>query len=156
MSDSRQIGYGVPWCSYAIRDETGALLYSGSTSDVRRRLHEHGKSRLEKWGAAYVDIAVHDGRWRAALAEKAAGQGRYGRLPGGVGRALALRLSDAEKIEALSHPAMRRLGLYDITCQWHIRVGEARRLLSLARLSPVPVHPPLAIDRMTVRKARGK
>lgn len=164
MSD--QIGYGRQWFAYRCYDAHGQLLYSGSTSSVERRMKEHRHVTGRRWIAqvARVEVEEFNSRWRAALAERSYAPGRFGTIPGGIGKALAASLSDDELIEALSHPAYRENATpYTVGVQWGLGMQRAREIWERYEKSAhdegIPetgVAADLGVDRMTVRKWLGK
>lgn len=134
MSD--QIGHNKPCYVYRLYGRFGDLLYVGSTTDVKRRMAEHRISK--SWARREVfriEVEEYSSRWRAALAERAAGRGTYGQLRGGIGKGMAAVMTDEELLEALAHPVYDRMGDEEISHRWGMRVTKVRELR--ARLGQV-------------------
>ena len=125
MSD--QIGRGRATYLYRMYDQAGALLYAGITTSVKRRLEEH---RPKCWyrEVARIETDEYPTRWRAALAECTSGHGRYGTLPGGIGKGLAASMSEMELAEAAAHPVYANLSDGSLARQWGISVQKIREL----------------------------
>jgi|tagenome__1003787_1003787.scaffolds.fasta_scaffold20525752_3 hypothetical protein len=137
MSD--QIGRNATTYHYRLYDAAGSLLYAGITTSVERRIAEH---RPKRW---YIEVASietdeYPTRWRAVLAECVTGHGRYGLLPGGIGKGLAASMTDAELAEAAAHPAYRRWNDGALARQWGVPVQRVRRLRSTAAPASVRNH----------------
>lgn len=141
MSD--QIGHDKPCFMYRLYDSTGRLLYAGSTTDVKRRMAEHKMSKFWYADVSRVEADEYPSRWRAALAERDTGRGKYGGLPGGISKGIAAAMSDEELMEALSHPAYADWGSEAIARTWGIKIGKVRELRA-------------NVDRMAVRGWLGK
>jgi hypothetical protein len=125
---SDQIGRNKRTYLYRLYDISGALLYAGITTSVKRRLAEH--RMLKQWypDVARIETDEYPSRWRAALAELSVGHGRHGRLPGGIGKVMAGSMTEAELAEAASHPAYASWASGVLARQWGIPVHRVREL----------------------------
>ncbi|MFE3654099.1 hypothetical protein ACFXO2_41085 [Streptomyces sp. NPDC059152] len=75
-----------------------------------------------------MEVDEYQGRWRAALAERAAGPGRHGRLRGGIGKSLAASMRDEELAEAMSHAAYAKEADEALSRAWGISIHKVRQL----------------------------
>jgi hypothetical protein len=125
MSD--QIGHSAITYHYRLYDAAGVLLYAGVTTSMKRRLAEH---RRKYWYSevARVETDEYPARWRAMLAEFLGGHGRYGILPGGIGKGLAASMTDEELTEAAAHPTYARWSDGTLARQWGLPVMRIRSL----------------------------
>lgn len=83
------IGLGVRTFHYRIYGPAGEHLYSGSTTDVRRRLQEHlGKRWLPRTGLDEIEVEIEEytDRWMALLAERRSGRGVHGLVVETIGK----------------------------------------------------------------------
>lgn len=129
MSD--QIGYNKPCFAYRAYGSDGRLLYAGITTDVDRRMQEH---RGKRWHSAMARLQVDEypSRWRAALAERAAGRGSTGSLRGGVGKALAAVMTEAELAEVITHRTYAHCGDEFFARSWGMKIAKIRALRAAA------------------------
>ncbi|MFL4491586.1 hypothetical protein ACJ6WD_10035 [Streptomyces sp. VTCC 41912] len=125
MSD--QIGHDRTWYVYRMYDVGGCLLYAGSTTSVPRRTAEHRPSAWFRH-VSRVEVDEYQGRWRAALAERAAGPGRHGGLRGGIGKSLAASMCDEELTEAMSHAAYAKETNEALSRAWGVSIHKVRQL----------------------------
>jgi len=134
---SDQIGSNKVTYHYRLYDASGALLYAGVTTSVTRRLTEH---RGKPWygEVARVEADEHPARWRAMLAECAAGKGRHGVLPGGIGKRLAASMTEAELAEAAAHPVYARWADGSLARQWGLPVQQIRELRASSASTACP------------------
>lgn len=126
MSD--QIGVDRTTHLYRLYDASDALLYAGIATDVKRRLAEHRSSKSWFGQVARVEAEEYASRWRAALAELSAGRGRYGHLPGGIGKKMATSMTEQELSEAAVHPAYAKWSDGILARQWGLPVQLIREL----------------------------
>lgn len=145
-----QIGRNQPWYLYRALDADGALLYAGSTNCLERRWQEHHGTTW--WPLVdHMDVDEFPSRWRAALAERVAGEGRYGTLRGGIGRGLASSMTTAELVEAMQHPAYARESAKWLACRWGLPVALIRQLRSVTQDFGAPSNVRNGLDMSYVR-----